>query len=59
MELTLSGEEHTLLGQILERYLSLMREEIGKTENYRMRQELKSDEVVLKGMIARLKGVAA
>jgi hypothetical protein len=33
-----------------------MREEIGKTENYTMRQELKSDEARLKALIARLRG---
>ena len=59
MELTLSNDERALLAQILDRHLSLMREEVGKTENYGMRQELKADEEVLKGLIARLKGGVA
>lgn len=54
MELTLSNEEATLLRNILERHLSNLREEVVKTENFTMRQELKADEVLLKGLIQRL-----
>lgn len=43
-----------LLREVLNRAISSMREEIGKTENYTMRQELKEDEVRLKAMLARL-----
>ena len=32
------------------------REEVGKTENYVMRQELKDDEARLKALLERLKG---
>jgi hypothetical protein len=46
--------ETTLLRQVLERAISSLREEIGKTENYQMRQELKADESRLKAMLARL-----
>lgn len=43
-----------LLRQVLERAISSLREEIGKTENYQMRQDLKDDETRLKAMLERL-----
>lgn len=46
--------ETTLLRQVLERAISSLREEIGKTENYQMRQDLKDDETRLKAMLERL-----
>jgi hypothetical protein len=59
MQLSLTDEEAALLRNVLERHLSLLREEVGKTENYQMRQELKADEALLKGLIARLQTAAA
>ncbi|MGH2611376.1 MAG: hypothetical protein ACRDHF_20050 [Tepidiformaceae bacterium] len=59
MQLSLTADEATLLRNVLDRHLSLLREEIGKTENYQMRQDLKADEALLKGLIARLQTAAA
>ncbi len=54
MQLTLEPTEAALLRTILERYLGDLRMEVGKTENFQMRQELKHDEEVVKALIARL-----
>lgn len=54
MELKLEHYEAVLLKQVLERFLGNLRMEIGKTENYAMRQDLKADENVVKSIIARL-----
>ncbi|MBE7519036.1 MAG: hypothetical protein HS107_07285 [Thermoflexaceae bacterium] len=54
MELKLEQSEAALLKQVLERFLGNLRMEIGKTENFGMRQELKADEEVVKAIIARL-----
>lgn len=54
MQLSLTDPEAALLRNVLDRHLSLLREEVYKTENYRMRQELKADEELLKGIIGRL-----
>ena len=54
MELKLDAAETALLADILRRHLSLIREEVGKTENFQMRQELKADEAILKGILERL-----
>lgn len=62
MELKLEPAEVALLTDILESHLGDLRMEIGKTENFDMRNDLKHDEVMLKSMIARLKateGIAA
>jgi hypothetical protein len=54
MELTLEPAEAALLKNILTRYLSDLRMEIHATDSYKMRQELKQDEVLVKGLIERL-----
>ncbi len=59
MQLSLTNDEAALLQNVLDRHLSLLREEVGKTENYAMRQDLKADEALLKGLIARLHAPAA
>ena len=59
MDLTLTTDEAALVRNILDRHLSLLREEIGKTENYNMRQDLKGDEVTLKALLQRLEGATA
>jgi hypothetical protein len=56
---TQSEEEGVLLLRMLESALGDLRMEIGKTENFAMRQDLKHDEELLKAMIARLRQVAA
>ena len=54
MELVLTADERQLLMQILRNRLPDLREEVYKTENYEWRQDLKQDEEVLKGLIAKL-----
>lgn len=54
MQLNLEQRELDLLRNLLERALGDLRMEVGKTENYQMRTELKEDEAVLKGIIERL-----
>lgn len=54
MELIIEGDEARLLRQVLTQYLSTLREEIGKTENYEWRQSEKQDEATLKDIIGRL-----
>ena len=59
MELKLDQPEAALLIDILESHLGDLRMEIGKTENFDMRNDLKHDEEMLKAMIARLKATAS
>lgn len=59
MELTLSATETDLLVNVLNRFVADLREEIGKTENFPMRQDLKHDEAALKAIISRLSAVQA
>ena len=54
MELHLEDHEATLLHSILERHLGDFRMEIGKTEDYDMRQWMKRDEVSIKAMLDHL-----
>jgi hypothetical protein len=54
MELRLEPGEVALLRTTLERAAADLREEIGKTENYDMRQDLKRDEETLRAIVARL-----
>lgn len=54
-----SEEEGGLLLRTLESALGDLRMEVGKTENFAMRQGLKHDEELLKAMIARLRAVAS
>ena len=59
MKLDLTDEELQLLRQMLKNRLPDLREEVYKTERYDWRQELKQDEVVLKGLIAKLEELEA
>lgn len=54
MELRLEASEAALLKETLEGFLGNLRMEVGKTENYAMRQGLKADEEVVKSHITRL-----
>ena len=58
VDLKLGNYEAELLRRVLISYVSDLRMEIADTDNYDMRQGLKSDEEVLKGIIARLGGPA-
>jgi len=57
MELLLDVAETDLLLNVLNRFLADLREEIGKTESFQMRQDLKHDEATLKALIQRLTAV--
>ncbi len=59
MQLTLEPNETALLTQILERHLSDLREEIGKTENYDWRKSMQADEQTIKALLSRLQGAGA
>ncbi|MBI2767424.1 MAG: hypothetical protein HYX53_16135 [Chloroflexi bacterium] len=54
MQLTLEQGELELLRSVLDRALGDLRMEVGKTENFAMRNSLKQDEVLLKAIIDRL-----
>lgn len=54
LQLTLDEADTALLRQVLMRAISSTREEVGKTKNYEMRQELKQDEARMKAMLERL-----
>lgn len=56
MKLQIDLTEADLLKRVLTSYLSDLREEIGKTENFELRQSLKRDEELLKSLIERLGG---
>lgn len=59
MELTLQPSEASLLKSILMSYLSDLRMEIGDTEQYELRLELKREEETIKDLIARLEQAGA
>ena len=57
MELKLEEPEIEVLRRVLQNYLPNLREEVYKTENYDWRQDLKKDEEIIKGLIARLEAL--
>jgi hypothetical protein len=59
MQLTLEPEEAEILRDVLSVYLSDLRAEIYKTENYEARQELHRREDVLKKIIEQLRPPAS
>ena len=61
MQLTLESNEAELLRATLERAIGELRMEIGKTENFEMRNALKHDESLMKGLLDRVRagGVAS
>ena len=52
----LSPAEATIVAALVRQDLGNLREEIYKTENYDLRQELHQREALLKGLLARLGG---
>ena len=56
MQLELSGTEHEVLEDLLERALSDLREEIYKTDLADFKDTLKEREAVIRGLLARLGG---
>jgi uncharacterized protein involved in exopolysaccharide biosynthesis len=59
MQLNLQAEEASALLQVLYGYIPQLREEIGSTENYDMREALKAQEAALTGLVAKLGGSIA
>jgi hypothetical protein len=56
MQISLSDEEANLLTAVCSQYLSDLREEIYKTETFEVKNQLKREEAVLKGILTRLGG---
>ena len=54
MQLSLSDEEANLLTAVASQYLSDLREEIYKTETFEVKDQLKREEMLLKGILGRL-----
>jgi len=54
MDLHLAPAEAGFLKKVLHSYLSDLRAEIGKTENYDFRQSLKEDEAQINALLVRL-----
>ncbi|MBI2863383.1 MAG: hypothetical protein HYX94_02320 [Chloroflexi bacterium] len=54
MDIKLQPEEAKLFARILDEYLSDLRMEIGRTEQYDLRESMKQDESMIKAMLARL-----
>ncbi len=54
MNITLNDTESGLLRTTLDRAIGNLKMEIGKTENFEMRNGLKQDEVTLKSILERL-----
>lgn len=59
MQITLQQNEISALLDALNSYLPQLRAEIGKTENYDMREGLKADEAALTDLVAKLGGSIA
>lgn len=57
--LLLHPEEVVLLDRILTNYLLELHSEIGHTDRYELRQALKQDRVVVAGLVAQLRALAA
>jgi len=52
--LTLSASERAALRSAMESYVTELRSEIGHTERYELREELKSRRMLLEGVLRRL-----
>jgi hypothetical protein len=56
MQVSLTENETSALLTALGYYIPQLREEIGKTENYDMRESLKAQEAALTALVAKLGG---
>jgi hypothetical protein len=54
MQMSLSDDEATLLARIVREYYSSLREEIYKTDTFDVKDELKREESILKGILDKL-----
>lgn len=59
MNVTLQPDETNALIQALSYYIPQLREEIGKTEDYDMRQDLRAQAVALTGFLTKIGGSIA
>ncbi len=59
MQLNLQPDEINALLTTLNYYIPQLREEIGKTENYDMRESLKAQQATLTGLLSKLGGSIA
>lgn len=59
MALSLTGQEAELLARLLEHDLCELRMEVGRTDDYGLRQALKRDEAILKKLMERVGGAPA
>lgn len=59
MQVNLDENEISAVLDALSSYIPQLREEIGKTENYDMRQDLKAQEAALTGLVSKLGGSIA
>jgi len=59
MQVNLNEGEVSALLTALDSYLPDLREEIGKTDDYDLREQLKAQEATLTGLIAKLGGSIA
>ena len=58
MDISLSGAEIEVLARRLKDTLANLREEIGKTENYELRQTLHGEEAMLAAIVERLENAS-
>jgi hypothetical protein len=54
MQLRLSDDELTVLRQVLEVYLTQLRDEVSNTDSYDLRQALKRNEQVIKDLMRKV-----
>jgi hypothetical protein len=54
MQLNLDENEVAALLNVLSSYIPELREEIGKTESYDMREDLKAQKQILNGIVTKL-----
>ncbi len=57
MRLELEPKEAVILRDILDGYLSQLRMDISNTERYELREAMKNEENIVKGLLARLEKV--
>ncbi len=56
MQVNLQDDEVGAVLQALDYYIPQLREEIGKTENYNMREQLKAQQAALRSAVVKLGG---
>jgi len=59
MQINLGAKEVTALLSVLDLYIPQLREEISKTDNYDMRQDLTGQEQTLSSLVIKLGGKAS